>query len=738
MTTHIHSFGTAALLLTLSVAAAPPAARPTPDSPYPEIPAQAVAGHGPFAIRGYHQHIFPDRQPMSVFHERLEQLARLDYNLVVFGMGTPGVSPITMHRDGSITPIGCDTEAMRALVAHAVSLRLEPVFEMKFIGKQLPLLRELLEDHPGLVIDPKNRATVLNAAYRMPDGRDAYSATALPLVDYLLGLYPENHPPKYFHFGIDEFDADDMAVLADSLNMTPPQAFAHCLNLGTDAVLARGVTPIIWGDILLSADLGGPEHGITTPGFRPDPRHLKEPGRAYHGDYKSGKITLHTMVNYLRDREKIIVADWHYAPSVIGEFPSVDYFLDIGFKDVWGCPWFNAVNLRQFSRYTASRGCGGMLATAWHMAYLPLQRLRLQHILRNSSAYFHNPGLEPPAAQAAVYRITGRRGMSAGDEKRTGIVVRDDLTLTFTAPVPGATTPRDAVLFVSPRKRDATSIKTDLTFDPDKRELNAAFALPDGVAAGLVLQLSYGYVDATSGYFVQRSCPEGLIVVDTPPRLPEAAPGILLRGDFGGLADPRLLTTIWLGGECATPVGAARPRQTATPPRGDGLDTQWFDRLWAYPSAHLNEALTRGMRIDVEVRMTDGFTGNDYCALFTKGSFSTGFRVLVRKDDTLLFQFANLDDGQPLWVHSKMPLPRDQWVSIVLLYRPPVGDTPGEAVIRFGDIEQARTPVLLPMAPSPAVIGIGCEFTNPVGGPKGKRRPNFPGLIRSFALSQIK
>ncbi|MBT3377498.1 MAG: hypothetical protein HN742_03915 [Lentisphaerae bacterium] len=729
--------GVAALALSYSSSAALPQAQPVEGGTHPEIPAAAVADCGAFAIRGYHQHIFPDRQPMSTFHRRLEQLAERDYNLVVFGLGHPGAATITLQTDGTVLPNGCSTEEMRRLVAHAVELGLEPVFEMKFIGKQLPLIAPLLEEHPGLVIDPKNRATVLNAAYKMPDGREAYPATALRLVGYLLDLYPDQHPPKFFHFGIDEFDADDMATLAAAMDMTPPQAFAYCLNLGTDFVLARNVTPMIWGDVLLSATLGTPEHGITLPGFVPDPRHKETPGGAYHANYKSGAISLHTMVNHLRDREKIIVADWHYSASSIGEFPSVDYFLGLGFKDVWGCPWFNATNLRQFSRYAASRNCGGMLATAWHMAYLPTKRLLFRHIVWNSAVYFHAPSIQPPETLPATYTITGMNGQSMATEKRTGLIMHGDLEVTFRAPVPEAITPASGVLFLVASKRGAQALEVPLSFAPETRELLAEFVLPREIAPEQHFQLAYGYADSATGYFFQKECAQGLMLTGIPPALPATRPGEFLKGEFESLPDATLKQTVWLGGECATPIGSALPRKRAATPRPGGLDTAWFDRLWAYPSDYLNQTLTNGMRIEIEAKMTDTFDGNDFCALLTKGSFATGFRILVRKDGKLLFQFAKLNEGNPLWVYSESPLPRNEWVRIALTYRPPTADGPGEAAIQFGEALEGRAPIEVAMPASTSVIGIGCEFTDPRGGPTGKRRPNFPGLIRSFTIGAL-
>ena len=51
------------------------------------VSAKSADENSAFKIRAYHQHIFPDRQPIGVFHQRLEDLAKFDYNMVVFGMG---------------------------------------------------------------------------------------------------------------------------------------------------------------------------------------------------------------------------------------------------------------------------------------------------------------------------------------------------------------------------------------------------------------------------------------------------------------------------------------------------------------------------------------------------------------------------------------------------------------------------------------------------------------------------
>lgn len=693
----------------------------------------------PFPVRGYHQHIYPDVQPMRVFHRRLETLKRSGYNLVVFGMGTPSKSTITMHADGSITPQGCTTAALRELVRHAVDLGLEPVFEMKFIGKQLPLLREVIAVHPELVIDPRNRATVLNAAFRFQDGRDAYSATSLALVDYLLALYPAGHPAKYFFFGIDEFSSEDMARLAKRLGMTAPQAFAHCLNLGTDHVLAKGITPLLWGDMMLSPALGTAAHGLTIPGYRPDPRLTTMPGGAYHSVFESARDAgLHRVVNSLRDRGKMIVVDWHYSPSPSGEFPSMDYFQHVGFKDVWGAPWHNATNIRQFARYAARRGAGGMIATAWHDAYRPEARLLLHFIISSSAAYFRNPDLDPPAAQPAGFSIRGDDPRSRENERRAGFVLRTDRHVRFRAPVPEPITPTDGRLLLTSASRRGELLETSLAVETNPTALTGSLTLPE-TSQLQQYQVRYCYTDAATGYTYLKEDTQGFMVGDTPPHPPEVEDSsILLLGDFSHLSPKVPAGSVWLGGACAGPLGWAtsQPEQRSGP-RPGGLDTQWYDRVWFLPSGYLNHALCSGMHIHLEARLTGRIAGNPYCALFTKGGFHTGFRVLVGEDRHVLFQLAGLDSetGGPLWVRTRAhAVPENRWFTLDLRYVPPAAAKPGRAEIFLDGRRVAVRPVHEPMAVSAAVIGLGCEFRTPTAGPFGKRRPNFPGLIRKVVV----
>jgi len=612
---------------------------------------------------------------------------------------------------------------------------------MKFIGKQIPLLHELIAQYPGLVIDPKNRSTVLDATFRMPDGRDAYSATSLAMVDYLLEVYPAEHPAKYFFFGIDEFSSDDLAKLADKLGMSPAQAFAHCVNLGTDHVLARGVTPLVWGDTMLSSSLGTEQHGLTLPGYQPDERMAAQPGGAYHAVFGKGTdCSLQTMVNFLRDRDKIIVVDWHYQPSLTGEFPSVDYFQRVGFKDVWGAPWHDATNIRQFARYAASRGAGGMIATAWFDAHAPESRLLLHLIIGTSAAYFRDPAIAPPTALPARFDIRGRQPRSRDDEKSAGWIARTDRSLEFVAPVTERIVPVDGRLLITAAGQRGRPLETSLSYDSAQHALRGTCTLPDSLSAAQY-QVRYCYTDSATDYVYLKEDMQGFVVSDHAPKLPATSDAtMLLTGEFSDLQPADLKSTIWLGGTCAGPLGWAKPRGKSAAPRPGGLDTEWFDRIWFLPSQHLNDAVCRAMQIHVEAKMTGDFASDSYCALLTKGDFHTGFRILVGQDRGLLFQLGGLDleSGGPLSVRtSRGAISLDHWSDIDVVYVPPANGNAGRMEIRIDGRRLAGRRVEKPMSVSTAVIGIGCEFGSPLKGPYGKRRPNFPGLIRTVTVRTL-
>ena len=293
---------------------------------------------------------------------------------------------------------------------------------------------------------------------------------------------------------------------------------------------------------------------------------------------------------------------------------------------------------------------------------------------------------------------------------------------------------------VTAASRRGSPIEAALACNAEQRTLSGAFTLPETKRTEQY-QVRFCYTDAATGYVYLKEDVQGFVVADSPPSRPAAAdPSVLLSGDFSGLDAAGLKAMTWLGGACAGPLGSAKPRKGKVKPRPGGLDMKAYDRVWFLPSDYLNRVLCDGMRIHVEAKMTGEFAGNSHCALFTKGSFHTGFRVLIGRDQHLLFQFAGLDpkSGGPLWVSTPArAVPLDRWTRIDLLYRPPSEDRPGQAEITIDGQRLAAKPVSKPMPVSTAVVGIGCEFRQPTNGPFGKLRPNFPGLIRKVSLRAL-
>jgi len=339
--------------------------------------------------------------------------------------------------------------------------------------------------------------------------------------------------------------------------------------------------------------------------------------------------------------------------------------------------------------------------------------------------------------ESAQYTIKGSKGISSADEKHTGVILHNDLDLTFRATVLEKLTPKDAVLLMVSSADDSV-IEKPLLFNPEKNEVSAKFTLNPDKKKSTLFQLMYGYTDNESGFFLYKNCSQGFVLCDKPPVMPETTQGILLQGEFAGHVPAKDWLNTWAGGECAAPVVLVAPRKPLKQQRPGCLDTDWFDKAWVYPSDYLNHAVCDGMEIDIEAKMTGDFTGDPYCALLTKGSYHTGFRILVHNKGKLLFQLAGLDNGKPLGVLSSRALPKNKWVKIKLVYCPPQGDQSGEACIFIDGQEQGRRSIAAAMQPSAAVLGIGCEFRQPIGQPKVKLRPNFPGLIRSFSLSNLK
>lgn len=693
-----------------------------------------------FQIRGVHQFLYPSLQQklnsgkpaFEQFSQRLKLLAKLDYNLVIFGIGNAYRTLLTLSKDGKIEVQGGSVVDLKKLIKQAIKLNIEPVFGMKFIGKPNAIMRELENKYPGLLVNPKNKNTIVDPTFRLSGASSSYSGTYLKIIDFLTALYPANHPPKYFLLGTDEFISDDMATVSKKLKLTPPQAFAFCLDIGTTYLLNKGITPIIWGDCLLSPTLGTSKHGITLPGYRADPRLKLKFGFSYHSAFRGKDYQLHQVVNFMQNRNKIIVADWHYRPSSTDEFPSVDYFQQMGFKDVWGATWNKMTNIQQFSHYAYKRKCGGMLATLWNN-YTPMEQLNIQQILYNNSAYFHDPQL-PLYSTKLQFSISDYNGKELVNENSTGLVPVPGKQLRFRAFIPTSITPKAMELFIFCDEQNKY-LSFPLKFDRKKQQLSGDFSIPTSVSAPAYFGLEYGFADTKTNFYYLCQGIGGFKYGKSEKISSKAPAKSLFYVDFSKV-DVKTLGKLWSSGKCNTLIMIQKKSSTALLLTDGGINCA-NSSIWAKPI--INTFIAKGFKIAIEAKMTGKFSG-DYCALLTQGNFFNGFRILIRKSRKVLFQFGGLGNNRPLDVYTKKPFPVNRWTKLEINYQPSHSGSQGSLTIKLDGENVGNTRLSKPMIiDNESLLGIGCEPNGLLhaGRKLIMRRPNFPGIIRKLNVSTL-
>ncbi len=133
----------------------------------------------------------------------------------------------------------------------------------------------------------------------------------------------------------------EKGLLKPGERILPADLFLEDVNRIHAYLKKRNVETWMWGDMLISPEefpemLAGGLHGESV-GY----------GKA------------------LRDKlpRDIVICDWHYLDSQ-AEFPSLATFKTEGFR-VLGATWKKPQTIRNFSRYAATHGADGMIATTW-------------------------------------------------------------------------------------------------------------------------------------------------------------------------------------------------------------------------------------------------------------------------------------------------------------------------------------------------------------------------------------
>ena len=696
----------------------------------------------PFAIRAIHVPFRPQLKTPAFYRGLIDQASQLGYNTFILHTGGIFQAAYTIPLPGQVRFEKWAPSQVTELIAYARQAGLELILEVKVIGKHKALLTELAKKHPGLLVTGKEAWAngILNPAYRFPDGQDAYDAIELPMIDYFIALHGET-PPRYMLLGIDEIAVDDLDICAKALNTTVPKLFAQLLNRCTKRLLAKGITPIFWGDMLLGKELSKPGHGVI--GFDHDPR--IQGGHASWLSQQATPPSTLTAINDLKHRNKIIIADWHYGAPPSGEYPSVDYFQTMGFKDVWGTTWYNDKGIAMFARYAAKRNCGGMIATAWHTTISRSVHHLFQPILNNSAAYFRNPALDVPQVVLTSYRLATTKEnqtLAPATERQTGIILGPTPTLSYQVqltddPQPSLSPSRGAVLLLShDQSRKSYPQVMELTFNQDTHQLTGTYALPQGKGTfPHTYSTTLRWTDRDSGYLHQLYRPSNFCVTDRPLAIAgnNADTSTWFTADFSNLSSDTLSNgLIYTAGQFPLLLKIGRPVIKNASVNG-ALNCRATSASGSNPQNLWSKILSEGMQLDITFKVTNSFKKRAHCALMSFGNYSEGFRLLMAQDQTLLLQFANQNGNAPIWIPTTAKVSLDQWTSVHITLTP---DKAGELRIATLSIDDNK-PIVVTL-PKPistkneAPIALGVEFKG--HGSRAKVWPNFPGLIRQVTI----
>ncbi|MBL4702482.1 MAG: hypothetical protein JKX85_14630 [Phycisphaeraceae bacterium] len=674
----------------------------------------------PFPVRALHLALRPHIISMAQYRQKIDQAVAQDYNMLILHAGGVHASAYQVSEPGKIEFNQTTSEQVTQLLDYARKAGLEPVFEIKVIGKQASIIsKSLLNQHPSLLVKKAFHGGALNLAYRFPDGRDAYDVITLPMLDNFIALYGKTRP-RYLLLGTDEVPVDALESSAKALGTTTPKLFASLINRCVDHLLAQGITPIMWGDMFLSGKLNKPGHGIK--GFTADPRIL-DGNASYLNNSDQAPSTLLAM-NHLKNRDKIIISDWHYGTGTHGEYPSVDYFQTMGFKDVWGTTWYDDDGIRLFSRYASKRGCGGMIATAWHMTFTPSVIHHFPAILNNASVYFRNPTYEPVEEPIVSFRLADSdKSPFPATEISGGVFPKETRQLFYEATLAPELLPQNAVLMIRDEQNKTLSAweTFPLRFDAQNHRLTGRMTLPSKLgklphAYSMMLR----FLERDSGYMVQRFDGQYFqIMAHQPSVAGKAMPDAFLAADFSQFTQSDFKAKVFYAtGQFPTLMQVIRARHKNVAPAYapvDGVLNCQYEASWANVPGLWKQIVSKGMRLTLTFKMISEMPAGkkDYAALLSMGAFNQGMRLLINRDRTLLLQFAEQDsDNRPIWITSPVKVKLNQWQTVQVTLTPLTPGKKRQATLQLNEDKTQVAQLPNPISPynGDAPLGLGVEF----------------------------
>lgn len=276
-----------------------------------------------------------------------------------------------------------------------------------------------------------------------------------------------------------------------------------------------------------------------------------------------------------------------------------------------------------------------------------------------------------------------------------------------------------------------------MTYLKKKHRLEAVISLPEESADQLpaTFDTQVEFTCKKSGWRVQDTHLSSFGIAEhLPSSTLGAPPDAWFYMDFSGLSNGLCKKQLF-------PVGGKKGgllwiEQTGGKAEAGGLDCKNLE-AYAYPPQEMWDAIySQGLRLQLEFRVDAPEQKTDYSSLFSYGTYSSGFRILLDSKNQVILQFAEgAEVGRPIRIRFPVAVSMGQWTSLELSVSPP--DQQMQRVVRFrvGDAAQMVVPLVRDLVKSSSPVGLGIEFSSsdPIF-PKKKTFSLFPGMIRKVSL----
>ncbi|MEE8058157.1 MAG: hypothetical protein V3T17_10030 [Pseudomonadales bacterium] len=741
---------------------------------------------------------FKDRT-LEFYEDFIDEIADIGYDILILnlngqgassltadGLDSSGKATFTINKTDSLVGMSGE-EAISHLIDKARENGIEPVLNLRVAGKQ-GVLAGIFDDpvnYQGFMMPAarnKNRAEVISPDYSL-GSHDIFDGFFYPALDKILSLYEDSEssdPPKYFMLGVDEVDVETLEDFATNSSYdNAGEVYATLINGVTDYLVdesaGRNITPIMWGDMLLSYRLGESEISHEVSGWYYDSRFLhRAPSTYVEGGYtyKAAKYNAEDnhvepdgstgstllAINYLRNKEKTIVVPWDYfSYGHVDSFdnpiyPAVDYFQRMGFLDVWGATWYEEKAQQKYSQYIDDHLGGGMMATLWSLAInkesSSVNQQFFSPLIYNSSVYFNYPDFIPPENSELDFNWV----INSVSQSSTGVYSNSSDTsieIVVTAPpMLDITLVNETSLFLFDHYSDSSmggrrdSERVDIPVLGVSTDVTTLSHPSTGQSVPLDALLTYQYGD--SGYLVSTWLPGSFVLAsDDKNSVVEDVSGDT-TGTLYGVDFTKFETTQSENSNNSKnliyrPNGVygddsliiARPNSDNftinsgymgyMDLRWAGADTSGNDSgVYAYPAAGFVEnIIAYGMTLTIEFKVETEPTA-DHAPIFSYGNIMEGFRILYKQaTDSVTVQFAR--GGASTSKGTNVDINLNEKVKLEVTYDPAITTYGQVTIISYdqngGQKDTASYDLDSPFVPPTGPFGFASEFKGGFGEP---------------------